>query len=662
MSLLCAGLCLLLMAFGLPVSAAASSADTLSVYDFPLPAEAAHQSVYSSVIDRRGIAYFGIKGGLMEFDGLEWRFISVRPEVRITHLAQNSRGRIFAAGPGELGYLQVDETGGTRYQPIDLGDANAPPADPRALIPQGPNMIVVGSNGFLRYLIDEKRLQRRAPEQAMQAEAAAVFEEQLFVNDRRRGLLQTPFGTLFSRDDAPLALQPVPGGSGLRVRGLLTLNEETLLLATISEGLLQLRRGPGGSTAYQLSAWNNEASSFFERYPVSAAHGFGDIIAFGSHGGGILVMNADGSVNQRIGREEGLRENFVFSLLFTNRGRLWAGMSGGVASVLVPGVAESAGRYSDEMQPRPAQNAPPDSADSPEVSAPSPPDPGFLHRAWSNLSGWLTNLIPGYSGITSLDFSDHDPEDFTTILRSVRETKGDSLIFRGAFAQELYGVQELAQADSVQHVFPAEINAFRFSYATNQFEAADDIRHQVLLEGLDREWSNWSTNTYREYTNLPFGSYQFRVRSMNPEGEISVESAFRFQIRPPWHQAGWFYLMQLVLLSSMLGISFYLNKTGRAFAVSQFLIYLVIIITFEYVLVYAQPFFSRFTQGIAFFEIALSVVLVICLTPVEEGYRWLLNKITGFTAEELVARRKAREANKTPGFIEQISSKGRLKR
>ena len=651
------------VATGLPVPAAASAADTLGVYDFPLPAHAAHQSVYSSVIDRRGIAYFGIKGGLMEFDGLEWRFIPVRPEVRITHLAQNSRGRIFAAGPGELGYLLVDETGGTKYNPVDLSGASAPPADPQALIAEGADMILVGTNGFLRYLIDEKRLQRRAPEQAMQAEAAAVFDGQLFVNDRRRGLLQTPFGTLFSRDDAPLSLQPVPGGSGLRVRQLLPLDKETLLLATISEGLLQLRHGSGTPGTYQLSVWNNNASGFFERYPVSAAHNFADVIAFASHGGGILVMNADGSVNQRIGREQGLRENFVFSLLFTNRGRLWAGMSGGVASILIPGVAGAAGAYSDEGQPLSAQNAPPDSmTTSPEVSAQQPSAPGFLPRIWSSFTGWLTSLMPGYSSITPLDFSDHDPEDFTTILRSVRETKGDSLIFRGAFAQELYGVQELAQADSARHIFPAEINAFRFSYATNQFEAADDIRHQVLLEGLDRDWSNWSTNTYREYTNLPFGAYQFRVRSMNPAGDLSVESAFRFQIRPPWHQAGWFYLMQLVLLSGMLGVSFYLNKTGRAFAVSQFLIYLVIIITFEYVLVYAQPFFSRYTQGIAFFEIALSVVLVICLTPVEEGYRWLLNKITGFTAEELVARRKAREAKKTPGFIEQISSKGRLKR
>lgn len=653
--------------------------DTLAVYDFALPADIAHQTVYSVAIDRRGILYFGTEGGLLEFDSIEWRFIPVRPQVRITHLALNSRGRVFAAGPGELGYLLVDETGGTVYESVSENgpDEGISLVHPQALIPQGPDMLIIDEQEILRYTIQAKTLQRRRPDSGLELEAATFFDNQLFVNDRTRGLLRADvrqlFDTVPASDEAFFELlQPVEGASGLRIRQLQPLNAGTLLLATISEGVLQLQKSqtperPG----YVLSSWENEAEAFFRRYPVSASDRFSDVVAFGSHGGGILLLNADGSLNQRVGREQGLQEAFVFSLSFTTRGRLWTGMNGGASSILAPGLATSPGQHITEMQSRQMSGTDSSAAKSDRSEmipgAEKSAEPGFVYRGWKAFTGWLTDLFSGYGVITPLDFSDHNADDFTTILRSVRETKTDSLIFRGAFARELYGVQELAQADSVRHIFPAEINAFRFSYATNQFEDADEIRHQVLLEGLDRNWSNWSVNTYREYTNLQFGTYQFRVRSMNPAGETSVESAFRFQIRPPWHQAGWFYTIQLVLIIGMLAISFYLNKTGRAFTVSQFLIYLVIIITFEYVLVYSQPLFHNFTQGIAFFEIALSVVLVICLTPVEEGYRWLLNKLTGFTAEELVARRKAREAEaattkKKQGFIEQISSKGRLKR
>lgn len=664
--------CIILWA--IPVRADDGSADTLAVYTFDLPPELARQTIYSAVADRRGIVYFGTEGGLLEFDSIEWRFIPVQPGVRITHLALNSRGRVFAAGAGVLGYLLVDETGGTGYQPVSSGASSDVPAPehPRALIPYGPDMLVADEQALYFYRSEQSVLERRQPPASLQLEAAAFFDDRLFLHDRRRGLLQADIPALFAaRPDSEEAFSEffssVPGTRGLRIRQLQPLNTETLLLASISQGLLELRN-TGEADNYSVSVWKNEAESFFRRYPVAASARFANLVAFGSHGGGIMLLNADGSINQQIDRRQGLREDFIFSLLFTARGRLWAGMNGGAASVLAPGIAESSARETAEARQRMQDTAPEADADTTTAvsGTDEPTGPGFFRRSWNSFTAWIADLLPGYGVVTPLDFSDHDPDDFTTILRSVRETKNDSLIFRGAFARELYGVQELAQADSARHIFPAEVNAFRFSYATNQFEDAGEIQHQVLLEGLDKSWSNWSTNTYREYTNLRFGAYQFRVRSMNPEGEISVESAFRFEIRPPWHQAGWFYALQLIVILGMLAISFYLNKTGRAFTVSQFLIYLVIIITFEYVLVYSQPVFYSFTKGIAFFEIALSVILVICLTPVEEGYRWLLNKLTGFTAEELVARRKAREAeaaaSKKAGFIEQISSKGRLKR
>lgn len=658
-----------MLLIGLWEHGSAARPDTVAICDFLLPEELSRQTVYSSTVDRRGIAYFGVEDGLLEFDGLEWRFIAVRPGVAVTHLEINSAGRVFAAGPGELGYLLVDETGGTVYESLTARyDFLLSAGRPKAFLPLGTDMLFVDEQQLFVYESRSRKVRRQIFETGIQIEAAALFRGNLFLNDRQSGLLSAlPEQLLREGADAAEVLSPVPGGSGLRIRNMQPMGRERLLITTISQGTLQLRAGQHhAESSYVLSAWPNEAEAYFSRYPISASSIFNDVVAFGSHGGGIVLLYQNGSLKQHIGTPEGLRENFVFSLLFTSRGRLWAGMNGGVASVLVAGMSQVP---AEETDPAAGQSVQEDSAaaDTLMPALPERTGPGFVRRAWNGFTAWVADVLPGYGVVTPLDFSEHNPDDFTTILRSVRETKGDSLIFRGAFSRELYGVQELAQADTVRHVFPADLNAFRFSYATNRFEEADQIQHQVMLEGLDTGWSNWSTNTYREYTNLRFGAYQFRVRSMNPDGEVSVESAFRFQIRPPWHQAGWFYIIQLAMIIAMLGISFYLNKTGRAFTVSQFLIYLVIIITFEYVLVYSQPIFHSFTQGIAFFEIALSVLLVICLTPVEEGYRWVLNKLTGLTAEELVERRKKREAaaqaaGKKAGFLHQITAKGRLKR
>jgi signal transduction histidine kinase len=84
-----------------------------------------------------------------------------------------------------------------------------------------------------------------------------------------------------------------------------------------------------------------------------------------------------------------------------------------------------------------------------------------------------------------------------------------------------------------------ENNALRFEFAGPSFEDLAANRFQVLLEGIDRAWSAWSGETYRDYTNLPEGNYRFRVHARNVYGGVSAEASYAFSVLPPWYRTWW---------------------------------------------------------------------------------------------------------------------------
>jgi ligand-binding sensor domain-containing protein len=83
-------------------------------------------------------------------------------------------------------------------------------------------------------------------------------------------------------------------------------------------------------------------------------------------------------------------------------------------------------------------------------------------------------------------------------------------------------------------------NKLRFEFALPAYDQPEANRFQILLEGRDRAWSPWTGETYKEFTDLPNGSYRFRVRAKNVYGQMSREASYAFRIKPPWYRTWWF--------------------------------------------------------------------------------------------------------------------------
>lgn len=118
---------------------------------------------------------------------------------------------------------------------------------------------------------------------------------------------------------------------------------------------------------------------------------------------------------------------------------------------------------------------------------------------------------------------------------------------------------------------PYKKNAMRFDFAAPSFDTLDANRFETQLEGLDNGWSPWTSEAYRDYTNIPEGNYRFQVRAKNVYGDIGKTASFDFRILPPWYRTWWAWALWLALAALALTVivvwrSAALRKRNRTLA------------------------------------------------------------------------------------------------
>ena len=95
---------------------------------------------------------------------------------------------------------------------------------------------------------------------------------------------------------------------------------------------------------------------------------------------------------------------------------------------------------------------------------------------------------------------------------------------------------------------PYRDNALRFEFAATSLEDPASNLYQTKLEGFDNDWSAWSKETRRDYTNLPPKNLLFRVRARNQYGHQSAGAEFGFEVLPPWYRTWWAYTLDALAL------------------------------------------------------------------------------------------------------------------
>ena len=70
---------------------------------------------WATVQDNRGVMYFANNNGVLEFDGKNWKLITISNNSFVLSLAVDDNGTVYVGATGEFGYLASDETGMLKY-------------------------------------------------------------------------------------------------------------------------------------------------------------------------------------------------------------------------------------------------------------------------------------------------------------------------------------------------------------------------------------------------------------------------------------------------------------------------------------------------------------------------------------------------------------------
>jgi DNA-binding CsgD family transcriptional regulator len=146
-------------------------------------------------------------------------------------------------------------------------------------------------------------------------------------------------------------------------------------------------------------------------------------------------------------------------------------------------------------------------------------------------------------------------ENFRTLIRRVSVTsRGDSVLFAGNFRRGDAVVDSQQEADAPDLRYAD--NSLHFSFAATTYEGNDERSYQFYLENYESGWSEWSSQTRKEYTNLKEGQYIFHVRAKNSNGQHSKEAVFHFSIRPPWYRSIIAYILYSISIMALLFFAF----------------------------------------------------------------------------------------------------------
>ncbi len=91
-----------------------------------------------------------------------------------------------------------------------------------------------------------------------------------------------------------------------------------------------------------------------------------------------------------------------------------------------------------------------------------------------------------------------------------------------------------------------------FRFTAVSFAAGDQVQFKYRLDGFDRDWVEVGTRRVAYYTNIPPGTYRFRVLARNEEGTWSaVEAQQEFELLPHFYQRHSFYALCFLLFGGI---------------------------------------------------------------------------------------------------------------
>jgi K+-sensing histidine kinase KdpD/CheY-like chemotaxis protein len=279
--------------------------------------------------DNRGIMYFGIQNGILEYDGVKWRKVLFKSVPVVTRaLAKDKNGRIYYGAIGDFGYLTQDSLG----QTVGKSLLQYVPAQYRNFYDVW--TIHVASEGIYfqsREMIFRLNAKNEVKVWKPQARFMYAFylDDNYYVHEQGLGLFkmvndsfQLIPGSEFLGQERMQVMLPytVPGSEN-------TISKKQYLLGLFYSGLYLF----DGET---FQPFVSEASPLLKSGTLYKGVKTNDgYYALSTTGKGLVVIDAKGKIIRQINRDVGLQDESVYAVYADSRGMLWLALDNGISRV-----------------------------------------------------------------------------------------------------------------------------------------------------------------------------------------------------------------------------------------------------------------------------------------------------------------------------------------
>ena len=150
-------------------------------------------------------------------------------------------------------------------------------------------------------------------------------------------------------------------------------------------------------------------------------------------------------------------------------------------------------------------------------------------------------------------------------LRVVTITyKTDSLIFGGYFSGvNDKQIQQAADIPQINHKW----SSIHLEFSSSLFANLSNLEYSYKLNGFDKNWSDWSKKSEKDYTNLSASKYIFQVKARNNLGNESEIALYAFTLLPPWYKTLWAKIFYVLIFAA--GIYFLYRLQESKFKLQQ---------------------------------------------------------------------------------------------
>ncbi|MGI8635692.1 MAG: triple tyrosine motif-containing protein [Segetibacter sp.] len=129
----------------------------------------------------------------------------------------------------------------------------------------------------------------------------------------------------------------------------------------------------------------------------------------------------------------------------------------------------------------------------------------------------------------------------------------DSLFFGGYFGN----VNEVrSQFKTAIPEISSSLNSLHFEYSSPSYSYQSSIQYSFILEGFDNQWSVWTRNGQKDYTNLSPGTFTFKVKAKTSLGKESTVDFYTFTILAPWYRTWWAYLLHCIIIAALVYLAY----------------------------------------------------------------------------------------------------------